>query len=71
MRPRVVAYIPRLKCTVFGLVTQAWFCGRTMVHPKMDAPHDFAIIPTTAKALWIGFGDFYGHAKPCFYCDNV
>jgi hypothetical protein len=37
----------------------------------MDVPYDFALFPTTAKALWIGFAEAYVHAKPCLDCDNV
>jgi hypothetical protein len=57
--------------TVFELVTQAWCCGRTMVHPKMDAPYDSALVITTAKKLGIGFGELYVHTKPYFDCDYV
>jgi hypothetical protein len=42
-----------------------------MVHPKMDALKDSALVTATAKTFWIGFGNLYGHAKPCFDCDNV
>jgi hypothetical protein len=42
-----------------------------MVHPKMDAPKDSALVITTAKALGIGFGELYVHAKPCFDYENV
>ena len=42
-----------------------------MVYPKMDASHNFAVIPKTTKTLWIGFGDLCGHAKPCFECGNA
>jgi hypothetical protein len=37
----------------------------------MDASYDSALLLTTAKPLWIGFGDLYVHAKPCFDCENV
>ncbi len=37
---------------------------------SMEAPYDSALTPTTAKTLWIGFGDLCGHAKPCFDCEG-
>jgi hypothetical protein len=42
-----------------------------MVQSKRTAPYDSALETATAKRLWIGFGELYVHAKPCFDCDNV
>jgi hypothetical protein len=40
------------------------------VQSKRTAPYEPALLLNIAKTLWIGVGELFGHAKPCFDGDG-
>jgi hypothetical protein len=50
-----------------GLSTKQWFAAKNGAFED-ECTLQIRAFATTAKMLWIGFGDRSVHAKPCFNC---